>query len=103
MPWTETTRKHYEGETERYSSDATDEEWALISPLLPGPNRLGSSSDVELRDVWDAINIAAAGCAWAHSSFWGIFSQQSHRQYQRRATIFMVGATPDYWQRSTAR
>lgn len=66
MPWTETTRKHYERQAERYSSDTTDEEWAVIAPLLPGPNRLGRPRKVVLRDVWDAIGyIAAAGCAWS--------------------------------------
>jgi len=66
MPWTETTRKHYERRSDRYSSDATDEEWAIIAPLLPGPNRLGRPRKVDLRDVWDAIGyVAASGCAWS--------------------------------------
>ena len=64
MPWTEITQKHYERQSERYSSDTTDEEWAVISPLLPGPNRLARSRKVDLRDVWDAIGyVAASGCA----------------------------------------
>ena len=41
MPWTETTRCQYERNNERYSSDVTDAEWAVIFPLLPGPNKLG--------------------------------------------------------------
>lgn len=66
MPWTETTRNHYERQTDRYSSDTTDEEWSIIVPLLPGPNRLGRPRKVDLRDVWDAIQyIAASGCAWS--------------------------------------
>ncbi|MCO5146359.1 MAG: IS5/IS1182 family transposase, partial [Aquamicrobium sp.] len=28
MPWTETTRPHYERHCPRYASDLTDEEWA---------------------------------------------------------------------------
>ena len=60
MAWTETSRKHYERQTERYSSDTTDEEWAVISPLLPGPNRLARPRKVDLRDVWDAIGYVAA-------------------------------------------
>ena len=64
MAWTETSRKHYERQTERYSSDTTDEEWAVISPLLPGPNRLARPRKVDLRDVWDAIGyVAASGYA----------------------------------------
>lgn len=66
MPWTETTRQHYERQCERYSSDTTDEEWAIIAPLLPGRNRLGRPRKIDLRDVWDAIQyIAASGCAWS--------------------------------------
>ena len=66
MPWTETTRCQYERNNERYSSDVTDAEWAVIFPLLPGPNKLGRPREVELREVWDGIGyIAAAGCAWS--------------------------------------
>ena len=38
MAWTELTRKRYERNTARYSSDVTDEEWAIVAPLLPGVN-----------------------------------------------------------------
>ena len=41
MAWTEFTRKRYERNTARYSSDVTDEEWAIVAPLLLGPNPLG--------------------------------------------------------------
>lgn len=64
MPWTESTRERYERSTPRYSSDVTDEEWAIVAPLLPSGNRLGRPRKVELRFVWDAIQyIAASGCA----------------------------------------
>lgn len=66
MPWTETNRKSYERKSDRYSSDTTDEEWAVIAALLPAPNRLGRPREVDLRDVWDAIGyVAASGCAWS--------------------------------------
>jgi transposase len=66
MAWTEFTRPRYERNTARYSSDVTDEEWAVVSRLLPGPNPLGRPREVDLRGVWDAIQyIAAAGCAWS--------------------------------------
>lgn len=35
MPWTETTRRQYERRSARYASDLTDDEWALIAPLMP--------------------------------------------------------------------
>ncbi len=66
MPWTEITRRQHDRKTTRYSSDTTSEEWSIIGALLPGRNHLGRPREVELRDVWDAIQyIAAAGCAWS--------------------------------------
>lgn len=66
MAWTELTRKRYERNTERYLSDVTDEEWAVVAPLLPSANPLGRPRRVELRQVWNAIQyIASNGCAWA--------------------------------------
>ena len=66
MAWTEFTRKRYERNTARYSSDVTDEEWAIVAPLLPGPNPVGRPRQADLRQVWDAIQyIASTGCAWA--------------------------------------
>ena len=66
MPWTETTRRQYERHNERYSSDVTDEDRAVIFPLLSGPDKSGRPREIELRDVWDGIgDIAAAGGAWS--------------------------------------
>ena len=66
MAWTELTRKLYDRSDSRYSSDVTDEEWAVVAPLLPIPNPLGRPREVDLRSIWDAIQyIAASGCAWA--------------------------------------
>lgn len=66
MSWTEITRKRYERTAPRYSSDVTDEEWAVVGTLLPDTNRLGRPREVELRLVWDAIQyVAASGCAWS--------------------------------------
>lgn len=35
MPWTETTRPHYERRSQRYSSDSRAEEWAFVKPFMP--------------------------------------------------------------------
>ena len=41
MTWTETTRPHYERGLDRYASDCTDEEWAIIEPFMLGRSRVG--------------------------------------------------------------
>lgn len=65
MPWTETTRPHYERRCRRYASDLTDAEWALVAPLMPAPNRIGRPRKTDLREVVNALlYLASAGCAW---------------------------------------
>jgi transposase len=65
MPWTETTRPHYERRCPRYASDLTDAEWALIEPLMPSANRIGRPRKTDLREVVNALlYLASAGCAW---------------------------------------
>lgn len=65
MTWTETTRAEYERLSGRYASDLTDQEWALVAPLIPPPKATGRPRETVMRDVLDAIlYIASAGCAW---------------------------------------
>jgi len=65
MAWTETTRPHYERRCPRYASDLTDEEWALIEPLIPSPNRIGRPRKTDLREVVNALlYMASSGGAW---------------------------------------
>src|SRR5580700_9289011 len=63
--WTEITRRKYEREGQRYASDLTDAERALIEPHMPAVKRLGRPRETELRSVLDAIlYIARTGCQW---------------------------------------
>ena len=63
--WTEITRRKYEREGQRYASDLTHAEWALIEPHMPAAKRLGRPRATELRAVLDAIlYIARTGCQW---------------------------------------
>ena len=39
--WTEITRRKYQREGQRYASDLTDAEWALIAPQMPAVKRFG--------------------------------------------------------------
>ena len=63
--WTEITRPKYERTGQRYASDLTDREWAVIAPFMPAPKRLGRPRETDLRAVLDAIlYIARSGCQW---------------------------------------
>ena len=63
--WTEITRQEYEREGQRYASDLTDAEWALIEPHMLAVKRLGRPRETELRSVLDTIlYIARTGCQW---------------------------------------
>ena len=49
----------------RYPSDTSDEQWALIEPLLPVAGAGGRPEKHSRRDVVDAIlYVVRAGCAW---------------------------------------
>jgi transposase len=65
MAWTELTRRQHAREGNRYASDLTDAEWALIAPLVPPPKTTGRPRKTPLRDVFDAIlYMATTGCQW---------------------------------------
>ena len=52
MAWTELTRRQHAREGDRYASDLTDAEWALIEPLVPRHRRTGRPRTTHLRDVF---------------------------------------------------
>ncbi|MDQ4123144.1 MAG: transposase, partial [Acidobacteriota bacterium] len=48
-----------------YSTDLTDEEWALLSELIPRAKPGGRPRTTDIREVLNAIfYILRAGCAW---------------------------------------
>jgi transposase len=63
MPWTEITRRRYGRAGLRYSSDLTDDEWALLAPHLPPAKPLGRPQETDQREVVNAmLYILATGC-----------------------------------------
>ena len=63
--WTKITRPKYERAGQRYASDLTDAEWALIEPRMPARRKLGRPRGTDLRAVMDAIlYILRTGCQW---------------------------------------
>lgn len=65
MPWTDTARREYRRDTDRYASDLTDGEWELIAPFMPPPRRVGRPRKVDMREVVNALlYMASTGCQW---------------------------------------
>jgi transposase len=66
MPWTEADREKYAVIRERYASDLSDEEFALISPLLPAASRRGRKR-TDPRIILNALfYLIRAGCPWRY-------------------------------------
>ena len=64
--WTNDNRARYDRSGLRYPSDVTDEEWALIGPLIPPAKRGGNKRTVDVREVVNGVMyILSTGCQWA--------------------------------------
>jgi transposase len=65
MAWTEITRRRYCRDEERYASNLTDAEWALIEPFMPAHGWRGRPRSVSLRVIMNAILfMLTTGCQW---------------------------------------
>jgi hypothetical protein len=52
-----------------YSSDLTDEQWALLEPVLNAPGKRGPKHAPDLRQVVDAmLCVSHTGCQWRYLS-----------------------------------
>jgi len=50
---------------QRYDSDLTDEEWALVAPIIPPGKRGGGKRTVNIREVLNGIfYVLWTGCQW---------------------------------------
>ena len=51
----------------RYTSDMTDEEWAILEPLIPPAKHGGRPRTTNMREVLNAIfYVLKTGCQWAN-------------------------------------
>ncbi len=58
-------RLRYNRDHLRYPSDLTDEEWALIEPLIPPGKPGGGKRTVNLREVVNGLMyVLSTGCQW---------------------------------------
>jgi len=63
--WTAKNRRRYDRSALRYPSDLTDDEWALVEPLIPPAKRGGNKRHVDVREVMNGIMyILSTGCQW---------------------------------------
>ena len=63
--WTAETRLQHDRSGLRYSHDLTNEEWAVVEPLIP-PGKLGGNKrTVDIREVVNGLMyILGTGCQW---------------------------------------
>ena len=63
--WTSKNRRRYDRSRLRYPSDLTDEEWALVEPLIAPAKRGGNRGHVVVREVVNGLMyILSTGCQW---------------------------------------
>ena len=63
--WTSKNRGRYDRSKLRYPSDLTDEEWALVEPLIPPGKRGGGKRTVVKREVMNGVMyVLSTGCQW---------------------------------------
>jgi transposase len=63
--WTSKNRGRYNRDQLRYPSDVTEEEWAVIAPLIPPARRGGRQRSVNIREVFNGVlYILSTGCQW---------------------------------------
>jgi transposase len=63
--WTTENRRRYDRSKLRYPSDLTDEEWALIAPVIPPAKRGGGKRTVSIREVVNGLMyVLSSGCQW---------------------------------------
>lgn len=66
MAWDKAGRAKYAVIRERYASDLSDEEFALVQPLLPAPKRRGRKP-TDARSILDALfYMVRCGCPWRY-------------------------------------
>jgi transposase len=63
--WTPKTRAQHDRRGLRYSHDLTDQEWALVAPLIPPAKRDSNKRTVDARKIVNGrMYIVGTGCQW---------------------------------------
>ena len=65
--WTTENRARYDRSNLRYPSDLTDDEWALIEPLIPPAKHGGRERQKDERELVNGIMyVLSTGCQWRY-------------------------------------
>src|SRR5580700_3539190 len=65
--WTQENRPRYDRDHLRYPSDLTDDEWAVVAPLIPPPRPGGGKRRTDMRAVVNGLMyILSTGCQWRY-------------------------------------
>ncbi len=63
--WTSRNRARYDRSKLRYPSDLSDDEWALVAPLIPAGKPCGGKRTVIMREVMNGLmHVLSTGCQW---------------------------------------
>ena len=63
--WTKEHRLGAGRKSQRYPSDLSEAEWALVAPLIPPAKRGGRKRTVDVREVLNGIfYVLSTGCQW---------------------------------------
>lgn len=89
--WTADHRRARNRKGLRYPSDLTDEEWALVEPMIPPAKRGGRKRSVNLREVLNGIfYVLSTGCQWERCP-------RTCRRKARFTTTSICGAGTARW------
>ena len=84
--WTTNNRARYDRSFLRYPSDLTDDEWALVEPLIPPAKRGGDKRTVIMREV------VTASCIFCRQVASGVRFRKTCRRARPSMDISTCGA-----------
>ena len=77
--WTQEARIQHVPRQERYPSDMTDMEWAIIAPLIPPQRPGGRHRETDMREAMNAVRyVLRTGCQW----------RQLPKDFPPRSTVY---------------
>jgi putative transposase len=65
--WTDKNRGRYNRDHLRYPSDVTDDEWAIVGPMIPPARHGGRKREADMREVFNGVMyVLSTGCQWRY-------------------------------------